>query len=324
MWKGIVFDRWPLEYRSKRLEPMLVKHAVFVGLLVGTEVFFTALSILNLRHGDRTVRSESDWVTETLGVADIDRLLAYNRLSIGFGLLETWIGLGAVLLVLYSGLFADAVGAVGTLGLGTVGNGVVFLLGVVVATILLSLPFDVVGTFGIEEAFDFNRQSVPLWLRDQVVGLGISIVIGGILGTAILWFLSLFPNWWWIGAWGLFVAFSLTMMVIYPRVIAPLFYDFDPIEDGPVRESVDDTFEKAGFECEQVYEMDASRRSAKSNAYFIGFGRTKRVVLFDTLLEGMDLPSIQGVLAHELAHWKKAHNNPSGIRSPFWRLSAST
>jgi STE24 endopeptidase len=97
------------------------------------------------------------------------------------------------------------------------------------------------------------------------------------------------------------------MQVLKPRVIDPLFYDFEQIDGGELREAVDDVFERAGFACEQVYEMDYSSRSSHSSAYFVGFGRTKRVVLFDTLVEDMSIPEIQSVLAHELAHWKKGH-----------------
>ena len=106
---------------------------------------------------------------------------------------------------------------------------------------------------------------------------------------------------------GLFVAFLLVMQVVYPRVVAPLFNDFESIEDGELRERVESVFDRAGFEAEEIYTMDASRRSSRLNAYFIGFGRTKRVVLFDTLVEKLDGPQVEGVLAHELAHWKRHH-----------------
>jgi STE24 endopeptidase len=126
------------------------------------------------------------------------------------------------------------------------------------------------------------------------------------LAAAVLWVVERVPLWP-AAAWALLVGVSVAMLVLKPRVIDPLFYEFTPVDEGPLREAVDDVFERAGFSCDQVYEMDASRRSAHSNAYFVGFGRTKRVVLFDTLIEGMDEAEIQSVLAHELAHWKKAH-----------------
>jgi len=223
---------------------MLWQHALFVGLVVGTELFFTALSVLNLRHGERTVEKESDWVTATLEVENVDRLLDYHRMGTALGLLRQWVFVGALLFVLYSGLFADAVAAVETLGLGPVGNGLVFLVGAVLVGMVASLPFDAVDTFAVEEVFGFNRQSPRLWVRDKLVGLAVATVLGTLVVGAILLVVTAIPDWWWVGAWALVLSFSLAGQVIYPRVIAPLFYDFEPIEDGELREAVEATFER--------------------------------------------------------------------------------
>jgi STE24 endopeptidase len=286
---------------------MLVQHLAFVVLLVGTEASFTALDALNLRHGERTAAEHADWVADVLGVDDTEALNDYNRASTGLSRLQSVVSLGFVLLVLYSGLFADAVGAVQSLGLPALAEGVVFIGGAVLVVTVVSWPFDVVDTFVVEEVFDFNEQSPRLWIRDALVQLAILAVVVGVLAAALLAIISAIPDLWAVGGAGLLLVFSLAMLVVYPRVIAPLFNDFDPVEEGELRAAVDDVFERAGFRCEQVYEMDASRRSSHSNAYFVGFGRTKRVVLFDTLVEQMDLEEIESVLAHELAHWKKNH-----------------
>ncbi|MFB6189181.1 MAG: M48 family metallopeptidase [Halapricum sp.] len=286
---------------------MLVSHLVFVVLLVGTEAFFTVLDVLNLRHGERTVAERAEWVADVLGVDDTDALRDYNRASTGLSRLQSVVSLGFVLLVLYSGLFADAVEAVQSLGLPALAEGVVFLVGAVVALQVVSWPFDVVDTFVVEELFDFNEQSPRLWVRDALVQLVVTAVVVGVLAAALLAVIRTVPDLWALGGAGLTLVFSVAMLVVYPRVIAPLFNNFDPVEEGELREAVDDVFERAGFTCEQVYEMDASRRSSHSNAYFVGFGRTKRVVLFDTLVEQMGLEEVESVLAHELAHWKKYH-----------------
>jgi len=286
---------------------MLALHAAFLTVVVGTEFFFAALSLLNVRHGAAAVAERAEWVTERLGIDDTDRLLDYQRAGTGLSLLRSAVGLAVVLLVLYSGLFGDAVAAIESVPLSPVARGVVFFVGLVTLVQLAGSPFSLYQTFVVEEQFGFNQQSPRLWLRDFVVSLAVSIVLTAIVASGVLLTLELFPDWWWIGAWGLFVAFSLAMLVIYPRVIAPLFYEFEPIESGDLRDAVEDVFERAGFACEQVYQMDASSRSSHSNAYFVGFGRTKRVVLFDTLIEQMDRGEIKSVLAHELAHWKRGH-----------------
>jgi STE24 endopeptidase len=286
---------------------MLEYHVAFLLLLVGTEAFFSGLSILNYRYGAATVAARSEWVRDRLGVEDPDELLGYQRATTGLSLVRTWASLGVTLLVLYSGLFADAVDAVAGLGLPPLAAGVVFFVSLVVLAQVAGAPFDLYSTFVVEELFGFNQQSPRLWLRDKLVGTAVGAVIAAVVAAAVLFVIGALPDLWWLAALALFVAFSLSMLVIYPRVIAPLFYDFDPIEEGELAEAVDDVFERAGFTCDQTYVMDASSRSSHANAYFVGFGAAKRVVLFDTLVEQTGIEEIKGVLAHELAHWKKSH-----------------
>ena len=282
-------------------------HAAFVVLLVGTQVFFTVLAVLDVRHADRLVDRKRAWLDETLGVDDTDELRDYHRLTTAFSELQSWLGLAVLLVALYAGGLSWAVGLLTATGLSIVSQGILLFGGLVIAAQLFSLPFSVVSTFGIEEIFDFNQQTPKLFARDTLLTLGISLVFTAILGGAVLVFITTLPTLWPLAAWLLFIAFSLVMQILYPRVIAPLFNDFDPVESGELRAGVEDVFERAGFSTSQIYTMDASRRSSQLNAYFIGFGRTKRVVLFDTLVDSMEIPELQGVLAHELAHWKEAH-----------------
>lgn len=282
-------------------------HVLFIGLLVGTDAFFLVVDRLNLDYGQEKVRSNESELKEKFGIDDPDKLLNYQRATTGFSQLKSWIFLGLTLIVLYSGLFSAAVRATQQLPWGNVLNGTIFLLGLAVVGFLVSLPFSAFETFVIEEIFGFNEQGLGLWIVDKLKGLGITLVFTGILAGAVLWFVSFLPSFWWLAAWALVLVFGLAMQVIYPRIIAPLFNTFEPIEEGKLATAIDDLFDRAGFNCSEIYSMDASRRSSHSNAYFIGFGRTKRVVLFDTLLDQMEIPNIQSVLAHELAHWKKGH-----------------
>ncbi len=286
---------------------LVALHVAFVLLLVGTQAFFTGLSVMNVRHADRLIKHKQLWVAETLGVEDTDEIRAYHRLKTAFSELQSWIGLGALLAVLYVGGLAWSVELLFASGWSTVVQGVVFFGGLVVAAQLFSIPFSVVSTFGLEESFGFNQQTPTLFVRDQLLTLGISIVFTVILGGAVVAFISSLPTLWPLAAWVLFVGFSLVMQILYPRVIAPLFNDFEPVESGTLREAVEDVFQRADFSTSNIYTMDASKRSSQLNAYFIGFGQTKRVVLFDTLVDSMTLAELQSVLAHELAHWKRAH-----------------
>lgn len=190
---------------------------------------------------------------------------------------------------------------------GPVFTGVLFFTGFSLLAIIARLPFDLVSTFGIEQAFGFNRSTPRLWLRDTLIQTAIAVVTVGAVTAVILWLVTALPTWWWAVGWAFVVAFLLLMQVVYPRVIAPLFNDFDPVAEGELRDAVEETFDRAGFSTSDVYEMDASRRSSQVNAYFAGFGEAKRVVLFDTLAQRLSIPQIQAVLAHELAHWKEGH-----------------
>lgn len=277
------------------------------ALLVTTRAIFSFLSIRNVQYADRLVAQHREWLESTLGIDDSDELRDYHRLTTAISELESWLSLGAVLLVIYGGGLSWAVKLLAATGLPVVLQGVAFVVGLVVAAQLVSIPFSLVSTFGVEEIFGFNTQTPTLFVRDTVVQLGLTVGFVAILGGAVLAAIERLPTLWPAVAWGLFVVFSLVMQILYPRVIAPLFNDFEPIADGDLRVAVEDVFERAGFATSDIYTMDASRRSTQLNAYFIGFGRTKRVVLFDTLIEKMERAELQSVLAHELAHWKEAH-----------------
>jgi STE24 endopeptidase len=288
----------------------MVDNTVFHGLLllciVGSQAFFTALAALNLRHGEELIGRRAQWLEETIGIDDPDRLLAYTTATTKLSHAQSWTMVVGLVVLLYSGAFAAVVETLWESGVGPIAQGVSFFVGLVTAYQLATAPFGYYSAFVVEERFGFNERSVGLWLRDQLVQLSLSVLLVGLLSGAILAAIEYVALWWVVG-WLLLVGFGLVMQILYPRVIAPLFNDFDPIEDGDLRSAVEEVFDRAGFECEELYTMDASRRSAHLNAYFVGFGATKRVVLFDTLVETLDRPQIQSVLAHELAHWKKAH-----------------
>ncbi len=294
---------------------MLYLHAALLALILLTELFFYWLDVVNLKYGEEKVAEEKEWLTEKFSVDSTEKLVAYNRLKMGFARLKAYVSLLFFLFILYSGIFARAVRAVEQIEYSMPVRGLVFFGAAAVIVTVLKAPFSAFHSFVIEEIFDFNTRGVGLWLKDQVKGLLVGLVLTALVTGALLWFIDYFARTWWLIGWGFLVAFGLLMQVIYPRVIAPLFNEFDKVEEGELYEAVQDVFDRAGFECSQVYTMDASSRSKHSNAYFVGFGRTKRVVLYDTLVEQMDLDQLQAVLAHELAHWKKGHIWKGVLRS---------
>jgi STE24 endopeptidase len=186
-------------------------------------------------------------------------------------------------------------------------HGAAFLVGVTVFQSLLKLPFSIYSTFRIEGKYGFNTMTWGLYVRDLIKGSLLSLALGLPLLTLLLWVMAHAGPRWWLWALLLIVGFQLVMMVAYPIFIAPLFNRFKPLEEGDLKSSLLALAGALRFPAQGIYVMDGSRRSLHSNAYFTGFGRFRRIVLFDTLLRQMEAPELRSVLAHEIGHYKLKH-----------------
>ena len=171
----------------------------------------------------------------------------------------------------------------------------------------LELPVSWYATFRLEERFGFNKSTQGLWWADVFKSTLMTAVIGLPLAALYLWLMERAGSLWWLWAWGVWVAFALLMMVLYPSVIAPLFNKFQPLQDSQLTERVQALMQRCGFRAKGLFVMDGSRRSAHANAYFTGLGSSKRVVFFDTLLSKLDTDEVEDVLAHELGHFHHRH-----------------
>ncbi|HMW22393.1 MAG TPA: M48 family metallopeptidase [Burkholderiaceae bacterium] len=172
---------------------------------------------------------------------------------------------------------------------------------------LIDLPLDVWRTFRLEQRFGFNRMTPGLWLRDLIVGALLGAVIGLPLAALLLWLMAAAGALWWLWAFAVLAGFTLLMQVLYPTVIAPLFNKFQPLADQALADRVTALMQRCGFRAQGFYVMDGSKRSAHANAYFTGFGGSKRVVFFDTLLSRLSPAQVEAVLAHELGHFHHRH-----------------
>ncbi|MFL6663484.1 MAG: M48 family metallopeptidase [Rhizobacter sp.] len=172
---------------------------------------------------------------------------------------------------------------------------------------LADLPFELYGTFRIEQRFGFNRVTWKLYLADLAKGVLIGAVIGLPLAALILWIMHAAGPLWWVWAWGAWVAFTLLMHIIVPTVIMPLFNKFEPLADESLKARVQALMARCGFAAKGLFVMDGSKRSAHGNAFFTGLGAAKRVVFFDTLLDKLSPGEVEAVLAHELGHFKLKH-----------------
>ena len=172
---------------------------------------------------------------------------------------------------------------------------------------VIDLPFGLYRTFVIEARFGFNKTTLALFLSDLAKQLLLTVLIGGPLLAAVLWLMARMGDAWWLWVWLFWLGFNLLAMVLYPTWIAPLFNTFKPLENDVLKVRIEALLNRCGFRSSGLFVMDGSRRSAHGNAYFTGFGAAKRIVFFDTLLERLDPPEIEAVLAHELGHFKCRH-----------------
>ena len=185
--------------------------------------------------------------------------------------------------------------------------GTLQLLAVFAVLALLGLPFTLYRTFVLEQRFGFNRTGPATFIADQLKGWALGAVLGGAVAATVLWIMARAGTSWWLVAWLAWFAFSLLVTWAWPRVIAPLFNKFSPLEDQALRQRIDALLARCEFHAKAVYVMDGSKRSSHGNAYFTGLGREKRIVFFDTLLKSLGPAQIESVLAHELAHFKLRH-----------------
>ena len=190
---------------------------------------------------------------------------------------------------------------------GNILPGLVFfgLLGLLITA--AQLPLDLYKTFILEEKFGFNKMSPSLFVKDFFVGLIVSAIIGAIFIAGLLWVMETAGVNWWLDAWLLTISFWFFIQYISPTVLAPMFNKFSPLENDNLKERIEELLIKCGFQSSGLFVMDGSRRSSHGNAYFTGFGKSKRIVFFDTLINKHSADEIEAVLAHELGHFKLRH-----------------
>ena len=245
--------------------------------------------------------------TATIPLAAHQRAADYTIARTRLGMIE--IVLGAVVLIgltLLGGVQALDLGISDALGRDYVGQ--IALVGAVLAVSgAIELPLDYYRQFVIEERFGFNRMTKRIFIVDRIKGLLLGAAFGIPLLFVVLWLMKQAGSFWWLWTWGVWVAFQMLVLVLYPSFIAPLFNKFEPLKDEALKSRIEALMKRCGFAAKGLFVMDGSRRSAHGNAYFTGFGAAKRIVFFDTLLARLSGSEIEAVLAHELGHFKRRH-----------------
>ncbi len=261
----------------------------------------------NLSHLKRHGGVVPPGFEQVVDAATLQKTSAYTLARSRLGLVESVVDSALLLAFLFAGLLPLYDRWIASLTAWPILQGVLFFLFLILLKSLFDIPFSLYRNFRIEKEYGFNTQTLGLWASDLVKGLLISSLLLGVLLGGGFWLVSASPSLWWLWGWLLFALFTLFLMLISPYVIEPLFFRFEPVQQEGLEASVRSLMERAGLAAGRVYQVDASRRSRHSNAYFTGIGRVKRIVLFDTLLEQLAPGEILAILAHEIGHWKKRH-----------------
>ena len=277
--------------------------AVFL-LRSGVQICLNWLNISYLRQHGITV---PEIFQDIIDPEKLKKISAYTVDSENFTMVATLANQGLFLVILFSGFLPWLVKTINQWHYGQIVSGLIFFAALSIFANLLRIPFGLYEAFVIEERYGFNVMNFKVWVSDLFKSIVIGAIMGGLL-LGLLFALVIYGgNVWWIWAWMLVGGFELLLLWLYPVVILPLFNKFDPIENIGLENRIRTLMEKVGLRAKGIFKMDASKRSKHTNAFFVGLGRTKRIVLFDTLLASHAEEEILAVLAHEAGHWKKKH-----------------
>lgn len=277
---------------------------IFIVILVFNFALEQITKYLNAKHYNDVLPAELE---EVYSKEKYTKSQEYNQVNYKFGLLQSILSFALLLLFIFFNGFKWLDIFVRSYTENDMYVSMLYFGIIFIVSTILSLPFSYYHTFVIEERFGFNKMTKSLFLKDTFKSLLLTIILGGIILIAILWFYKSFPNTFWIYTWIFIALFSLFMNLFYTKLIVPLFNKLTPLEEGNLKTTLETFAKKVEFNLKAIFLIDGSKRSTKANAYFSGFGKTKKVVLYDTLLNDLTEDEISAVLAHEIGHYKKKH-----------------
>lgn len=273
-------------------------------ILIGNYFLDLIISVLNLKALSPDLPDE---FKDTFDKEEYARSQKYTRVTSGFALIGSSVSLFATLCFILMGGFNYVDTFVRSYGLSSITNGLIFTGILILLSTLLNLPFSLYSTFVIEEKFGFNRTTVKTYVADFFKGALVAIVIGGPLLFLVLWFFESTGTYSWLYCWIGVVVFSIILQFLSPVLIMPLFNKFTPLEDGDLKDKITNYAIKENFAMKGIFTMDGSKRSTKLNAFFTGFGKFRKIVFYDTLVDKLEVDEIVAVLAHEMGHFKLKH-----------------
>lgn len=274
---------------------------VFI-LTILADFLIEYINCANLRHYKETIPEN---FIDVIDMEKLQKINAYTIDNTKLSIIKEVIGKLLFLVIILSGFLPWIAGF--TERLPFILAGLLFFSVPGFIGFISELPFDYYNIFILEERYGFNTRTINTWISDLVKSFLLSIILGAILLSLLLLMMQYSGDIWWLWAWMIFVAFQLIMAWLYPTFIAPLFNKFTPIEDKELSEKIKKLAEQEGISIRGIFQMDAARRSRHTNAYFTGLGKTKRIVLYDTLIHSHDNDEIISILAHEIGHFKMGH-----------------
>jgi len=277
---------------------------ILISIIVADFFLEGGLDLLNLKNLSEKLPKE---LKDLYDAEKYTQSQNYISVNIRFGLITGTFNMILILaMFLFNGFaFLDALST--SISANPVLQPLIFFGILGIAFDVLNTPFSVYDTFVIEQRFGFNKTTPRLFVVDKLKGWALSAVLGGGLLALIVWFYLLSTVYFWLWAWLLITLFMLFMTFFYSSLIVPLFNKQTPLEDGELKRHITVRAEEAGFKIDNIFTIDGSKRSTKANAYFSGFGRKKRIVLFDTLINELSTDEIVAVLMHEIGHYRKKH-----------------
>lgn len=285
------------------MDPQLL-FIIIISVLVVSFLMDKWIDHLNARHFDdeipeplRDVYKEEDYIKSQ----------AYKKENYRFSLFASTFSIIITLSFFLLKGFAWVDGIARNLGSNEVSVTLIFFGIIMLGSDILNTPLSYYRTFVIEEKYGFNKSTKKLFFIDKIKGWFLSILIGGAILAIILWFYNQTGDLFWVYTWIFIGVFTVFMTLFYSSLIVPLFNKQTPLEDGPLKSAIRAFADKAGFNLQDIFVIDGSKRSTKANAYFSGFGSKKRIVLYDTLIDDLSQEEIVAVLAHEIGHYKKKH-----------------
>jgi STE24 endopeptidase len=283
---------------------LLTLVAVLLVLRLAGELVLAELNRREIRrHADKAPEA----VAAILDAPTYAKSVAYSQAKLRYGMITESFDTALLALLVFSGLLPWLHSFFAPLSASGSWNQALFLIATALLMGIPGIPFEWWEQFRLEQRFGFNNSSLGLWIGDKVKGTLVSLLIGFPLLWALLSLVGWVGQYWWLYAFALVFAFQLAMMILYPKLIVPLFNKLTPLPEGELRTRLLALADRTGFHARSIEVIDGSKRSGHSNAYFTGFGRFRRIVLYDTLIQQLSMEELEAVLAHEIGHYRCGH-----------------